>query len=240
MTTVITNEKWVEIFIKVFVPKKEGARVFFSRLVFPENVPKSFTPMPAKRKGDVLTGGTGDVNPQSWVVYHAFSNPATTSTNTSTGFPVPIPKYPGANNRAIVMEILEVEWQILDAPLIGTNAAAGGLDLLAVLTTDPLAPANVLALATSPKNISIFRRSFKNPLAASTSVQQYDLTEQDDLTDSAGHGILVGTDSLYIRVMGNSDNTNASWPATNAISTIKYRMKEVGLAEYIGIVQSQQ
>jgi len=57
----------------------------------------------------------------------------------------------------------------------------------------------------------------------------------DDLTDGAGHGVLVATDQIYCQI--SSSSTGA---AQTCAGKIWYRWKNVGLAEYIGIVQSQQ
>ena len=59
-----------------------------------------------------------------------------------------------------------------------------------------------------------------------------------DITDGAGHGVLVGTDSIYI-----TGFVPSSWylNGTNTVfAKLLYRWKDVSLAEYIGIVQSQQ
>ena len=59
-----------------------------------------------------------------------------------------------------------------------------------------------------------------------------------DLTDGAGHGILVATDSIFL-----TGYVPSNW-YTNGTNTVfvklLYRWKDVSLAEYIGIVQSQQ
>jgi hypothetical protein len=56
----------------------------------------------------------------------------------------------------------------------------------------------------------------------------------DDLTDGAGHGFLVATDQIYAQIA--STNTGA---AQSCDVKIMYRWKNVGLQEYIGIVQGQ-
>ncbi len=67
------------------------------------------------------------------------------------------------------------------------------------------------------------------------------LTNQDptdlvvDLTDDTGHGVLVATDNIFIQCFSSS----ALNPIT-ASARLFYRWKNVSLAEYIGIVQSQQ
>lgn len=64
-----------------------------------------------------------------------------------------------------------------------------------------------------------------------------------DLTDGAGHGLLVATDNIFLSVqttniafVGESADSIVGFVAADLI----YRFKEVALAEYIGIVQSQQ
>jgi len=56
-----------------------------------------------------------------------------------------------------------------------------------------------------------------------------------DLTDGAGHGILVATDTFQVAIQSQG------YVAAQVYGfKILYRMKTVGLVEYIGIVQSQQ
>jgi hypothetical protein len=56
------------------------------------------------------------------------------------------------------------------------------------------------------------------------------------LTDSNGHGLLVATDQLFMNV----DTQNTAQKTFSAVARVGYRFKDVGLTEYIGIVQSQQ
>lgn len=56
-----------------------------------------------------------------------------------------------------------------------------------------------------------------------------------DLTDGAGHGILVATDNVFGQIVA------AGTSVANTVRVkLMYRMKNVSLAEYVGIVQSQQ
>lgn len=64
-----------------------------------------------------------------------------------------------------------------------------------------------------------------------------------DLTDGAGHGILVATDQIFLTQQtgltsmgGSTADTITGFVQADLI----YRFKEVKLQEYIGIVQSQQ
>lgn len=56
-----------------------------------------------------------------------------------------------------------------------------------------------------------------------------------DLTDGAGHGVLIATDSINIQM-------NSSGTSLTNVCRIKllYRWKDVAIEEYVGIVQSQQ
>jgi len=56
-----------------------------------------------------------------------------------------------------------------------------------------------------------------------------------DFTDGAGHGFLIGTDSIFARL-----SSVATGIPNVANIRLLYRWKSVPLAEYIGIVQSQQ
>lgn len=63
----------------------------------------------------------------------------------------------------------------------------------------------------------------------------YDGVQVCDLTDDAGHGFLLATDSIFQYCQSNGVGDNMS-----AYTRILYRFKDVSLQEYIGIVQSQQ
>lgn len=55
-----------------------------------------------------------------------------------------------------------------------------------------------------------------------------------NFSDGAGHGYLIATDSIFARLF-----TGGTGVANTAYIRLLYRFKEVDLAEYIGIVQSQ-
>lgn len=70
-----------------------------------------------------------------------------------------------------------------------------------------------------------------------------DSVEYHDLTDGAGHGVLIATDNIFLNVqVTNAAFNNVTADAISATFNcdILYRFKEVKLQEYIGIVQSQQ
>lgn len=60
--------------------------------------------------------------------------------------------------------------------------------------------------------------------------------QTQDLTDGAGHGVLVATDAIYLQIF----TTGVANTSETGRFRMLYRFKNVSLAEYIGIVQSQQ
>jgi hypothetical protein len=58
-----------------------------------------------------------------------------------------------------------------------------------------------------------------------------------DVTDGAGHGILVATDQIFV---GGIEAGITLAGSSLMGARIMYRWKNVSLTEYIGIVQSQQ
>lgn len=188
-----------------------------------------------KRKlADDITGGTGDFNPQTYVIHEQISE----VTNATASFPLPIPRF-GAwgKDKSIVFELLGVTWHLDGMP--AGAVGQGSLVVRAALTTNPDNPPPS-PLGIDPRVICTFYRAWNIPAAGTTvtATTEYDLNEYQDLSDSAGHGILVATDNIFLAV----HNTTAGGPmiATDLSCSMKYRMKEVTLQEYVGIVQSQQ
>lgn len=177
-------------------------------------------------KKDVLTGGTGDVNAQYLTVA-----PVQTGADVSTVVqqPLPIPRFPTGKDRNLVMEFLGIQYY-------KTNQAfplnTGVTDLITV-TTNPTVFGTTLAALQDGRLVSAWY-NYHNLI---TAAGYLDVESENyvDLTDEAGHGILVATDNLYFGVY-----SIASGAANQYVVKAKYRWKEVSLAEYIGIVQSQQ
>ena len=63
-----------------------------------------------------------------------------------------------------------------------------------------------------------------------------------DLTDGDGHGVLIATDQVTVQARYNASEPTADIPNQqfNIEMKILYRFKQVGVLEYVGIVQSQQ
>lgn len=187
--------------------------------------------MPVKRRFGELTGGTGDVNPQTLILKIVQSG---NDVQTQIGTPLPIPRLPTQNGRSIVMEILSLQFD-----RITLNVPPGTVNYLCYLSTNPLAPnggtfaASADQILSDPRVLATWNEHVFQGAAANTCVVKdgYEI----DLTDSAGHGILIATDNIFFGLI-----TAGSGSTNTAYLRIEYRFKEVSLQEYIGIVQSQQ
>lgn len=187
----------------------------------------------AKRGGgtrDILTGGTHDVNPQ-WLFGPRMQN-LTVGSFIAVTIPLPIQRLP-QSGRAMVLELLKVMWDF-DYTIINTDAATtlGGL---AYLSTRPLI---ATPSTQDPYIIDWIEMKLQTLSATSGGIavfQQHPYIH--DLTDDAGHGILVGTDNLYVGLLNPTNYTSGN-QCYSAVR-ILYRWKDVSLAEYVGMVQSQ-
>lgn len=180
---------------------------------------------------DVLTGGSKDVNPQ---ILTLTANQSAIDTDTDINVFLPVQRLNAKSGRSLVMEILRVKWFLLGMPTVAGAAVAR---FQALLTTNMQAPTAPNTAARDPRNISIYNMFWQVGAASNAGFQfnQEAFTKDDDLTDGAGHGVLVATDNMNINLQ--SANTGI---VNNMAVQILYRWKEITLVEYIGIVQSQQ
>lgn len=184
-----------------------------------------------KRKGngkDQLTGGSEDVNPQ----YMTFSiSMSAANTYTEQAIATPVPRNKVSGNNVTVMEILKVFFDLSEAD---ANPAAGGSVITESVQLTTRSQANF-----NSATAAVFAFCQKQIRGAFTAAGSYGMQYYDpyvwDCTDGAGHGVIVATDNIYIGM------TSAGFVALATCNVkLLYRMKDVTLPEYIGIVQSQQ
>lgn len=188
--------------------------------------------MPKRRAiGDVLTGGTKDVNPQYLSGTLTLSG---ANTITTGSLPLPITRVGQSGAaRSVIMEILKVF--VVMPQIDADGAAVTARNSFFIVSTASFG--TVAAQFSDPRIVAYVARNVRNAFtAAGTGTLDVDVgPKMVDVTDGDGHGILVATDNLYIQ--GDTDNYTA---AATFYFKILYRFKEVSLVEYIGIVQSQQ
>lgn len=186
-----------------------------------------------KRSRDRLTGGTNDVNPQ-WLVINSLATTAG-DTYTSQSVNLPVSRIGGTKStRATVIEVLKV-W--FDMPSYPSNFTSIGqiTQSQAQLSTAPL---NTIQ-HTNPSVFAFHSRKWKGYVQGAGdqigSASTWAEPEEQDLTDGDGHGIIIATDQIFFGV-----DTTGFAASVTFNCRILYRYKEIGLTEYIGIVQSQQ
>lgn len=178
-----------------------------------------------------LTGGTNDVNPQPLkcrVAPAAFTATALASTAVTVALPIPVQRL-GAGGRAQVLEILGFDWDTTAAASAGNISQFQLTINIASRSSGTTIP---LMGAADPYSIAHVSATYA-PSQAS-----YVISGSRNLTDSAGHGVLFGMDTLYIQA-GFVALNSASGTFTGATNVlIWYRWKNVGFSEYVGMVTS--
>ena len=183
-----------------------------------------------KRKAVELTGGSGDVNPQ-WVGFSAVQGANDQFTETSFDLPVN-PTMGGRANKAIVVEILRVQFiWALDATQSPSTPQRWSAHLQAGAGEGSILLSEI---QTSTSTI-IVDQALTIQAGAGSTVAFRDASTLYDLTDGAGHGVIVAAKNDTVGI--STFNTAVS----NRVTVrILYRYKEVGLTEFITLAQFQQ
>jgi hypothetical protein len=178
-----------------------------------------------------LTGGTGDVNPQ---FMSGTLNMAVANTTVSQAIVLPISKgLFESRGKATIIEVLKI--------MIGLPAYEIVANVAETLRTRfvNISTQNHGAVAVFLNDANVIAAYSDSMVSAFTAGGTYAAVSKDyvefDLTDGAGHGVLIASDYLYIQ-----GGTAAYTAAGTYLYKILYRYKNVALSEYIGIVQSQQ
>jgi hypothetical protein len=185
-----------------------------------------------RARSDSLTGGTLDVNPQ-WLSGTAAQSGADTTATTQVVLPIQRIAANAPNN-AVVLEVLKIWLEHTNLPASASATETTDTIVTAFSTT------NTGTTNAAMGDSNIFGWHQLTNRSAFTAAGTYYTIVKDapfvlDLTDGAGHGILVATDSIFVQVQsaGTGNTNTVPWK-------ILYRWKRVSLTEYIGIVQSQQ
>src|SRR3546814_274171 len=181
-------------------------------------------------KGASLTGGTGDFNPQTYSI--TIGNNGVDGRNTA-GFPTPIPRFGSTGTTSPVMEILKVYFVVDDLTAMAAQTSIVCSLSTASLAAVEIAVPNDVQLILDPRVIAFI--SLDGIFSTAAGFALTSRVTEFDLTDGSGRGILVATDTIYLNI--NTINTGR---INYVHAKILYRLKNVTLQEYVGIVQSQQ
>jgi len=185
-----------------------------------------------KTSGGSLTGGTGDVKPQIITV----GLPAAAGINDYSVVEFAVPRIiMGSRDSATVMEILKV-WFYVG---LGDAGDVAFIHVGALSTTlireqdDPISAADIALLPTAPTVFAIAAVTAET-VGGTSGANSWPMPMTIDLTDGNGNGILIATDKIFVLT-----GTLAGAVAGTSTVKILYRMVNVGITEYVGIVQSQ-
>ncbi len=186
-----------------------------------------------KRKvANISTGGTEDVRPQ---LLSAHGLQAVLTQEELDTFPTPVPRSSFSKDLAQVMEILTVTMTVHHS-----TVSAVGMAYIILSTATPgnaIQGAGITAIRireqmTDPRVIASYLEVVDTPIGTGNVVTYPHI---QDLRDGAGHGVIVAGDTLHLTF-----GLTAGPGPMDASIRILYRMINVGIMEYVGIVQSQQ
>ncbi len=188
--------------------------------------------MSKRARGGSVTGGTGDIKPQLMTLSAGLAGAVADYVTDRVSLPVP--RFGTMKTKATIVELLWVDWYMAYEDFSDTTNLNWGFLSTTTLRTDG-------ETSTS----ATLRDDILDPRTFALAIQTRNLTTSGsssltmpvriNLTDMNGNGILIATDSLTV-TGGNVGGT-----AVGSYSCkVAYRMVNVGVAEYVGIVQSQQ
>lgn len=188
--------------------------------------------MNRSKGGGSKTGGTGDVKPQ--IMTLSTGNVGAADDYVVNQLQLPVPRFGAQKNRATIFELLWVDWYVSPQDQVDQTATHWAFLSTAVTRAD----ADTATLATlqedleEPRNFAI--AITQNAMTTSGSFNRT-MPIHMPLTDQNGNGVLVATDRI-VAVQGSTSDTTVS----GSIAKVGYRLVNVGVEEYVGIVQSQQ
>jgi len=157
---------------------------------------------------------------------------ATANTFTIVEVPLAINRLSVNEGMAWVIEICRVNWTsgigMYNLTTAVTQSIVASLSTQEQSVTTDLTDANVFWFARAGVN----HREISAVGIAAVSFPRE--TQSDDLT-SEGKGFLIGADQIYATF-----DTTGMASANTLVLKVFYRFREVGLAEYIGIVQGEE
>jgi hypothetical protein len=179
-----------------------------------------------------VTRGTGDVKPQIMTISTGVAGGLDDYVTSQAQLPVP--RFGAQRNLATLFELLWVDWYIANQNLADTLVTEWAFLSTSVSRQD----ADTSTLATLQEDIDDPRTiamAIKNVVFTTSGASEVSMPKRIDLTDSNGNGFLIATDRIVI-TQGSVGNVAAA----GSTAKIGYRLVNVGVQEYVGIVQSQQ
>lgn len=172
-----------------------------------------------RARTDSLTGGTHDVNPQT---LGGRVTESAANTFTQATIPVPVMRIGMSSQVAQVIEALWIEFDFTNVETFNAAGEAFTMQLTVSGKTGTVEIDDVDVIAKAA-----FR--FTALLTSGASANQ--LIQHIDLTDGAGHGMIIATPNIFLGVVG----AGLAAAVANAAFRMAYRFKNVSLQEYVGL-----
>lgn len=187
-----------------------------------------------RTSGGSVTGGTGDIKPQI-ISFRGTHN--TGSVFNVTTIPLPRPLIGFQKNKAIIYELLKVDWYIglqnvqddaefvmggylFSSAIRGNGAACTHVAIMEDIGDErTIAPAYISRLDEGTPSSGYHMVQTRMPISI-------------DLTDSNGNGVLFAEDRLGITLFGTAVVTQST-----TSFKLYYRLVNVGLDEYVGLTR---
>ena len=189
----------------------------------------------SKRKrtsGGSVTGGTGDIKPQILTVQTIAA--AAGDDYSVSQVNLPVPRFGTMKTKATVFEILSLRYYPIVADIADvTNTKAAYFATQALRTQNETCTLLTLASDITDPAVFGFVLTSKSISTNGGTVDFYPL--EIDMTDQNGNGFVVAADRIFFHV-GDVNGTTAG----GSTCKITYRLVNIGITEYVGIVQSQQ
>jgi len=187
----------------------------------------------AREGGGSFTGGTGDIKPA--ILTLGTGKPAGADDYATAQIAFPVPRFGTSKNKATITELLWVDWYMAIEDIgdeLGTYAAFLSTDPNLHATSDTCTSATLALDIVEP---SVFAYVLRNYSVTTSGGRTKEMPIRVDLTDSNGNGLLIATDRIAV-YGGNIGGTTVG----NYICKVAYRLVDVGIEEYVGILASQQ
>ena len=185
-----------------------------------------------RTSGGSVTGGTGDIKPQ--ILTGTVPAASAADDYTVQQLNLPVPRFGTMKTKATVFELLHMDWY-----LNPTNAGdTTGQDFGFLATQQLRSNAETSTIAswvTDVADPTAFAAVMRNHTVSTNGMIVETYPHRVDFTDGNGNGIVIATDRLFIHTGGVAQASNGQ-----TVIKLTYRLINVGITEYVGIVQSQQ
>lgn len=198
----------------------------------PVNTRRRRNSVSATRSMGSKTGGSGDVKPQ--IMTLSTGKSAAADDYVTAQIALPVPRFGFTKTKATIFELLWVDWYLAiedtDDPLQESWAW-----LSTVQTRVSTDTSNLSTMVEDIGGARNFAVAMQGRHFITTGGSAWNMPIRINLNDNNGNGMLVATDRLQI-TGGNVGGAGGS----TFIAKVGYRLVNVGVQEYVGIIQSQQ